>query len=199
MSSLGVVLGAAEPLYRLGMRMACERAGMHVLAEAEDRPTLTATAALVPGSSVIVSEVRLLEPDAPRLVHELTDLHRVLVVETGSIDRPRLLRAGASGFVRRDADGAVLCHAVAAAGRGDLVVAAGDGMQTAHEPVVQLTQRELDVLRLIASGRSTEAAARELHLSPSTFKTHLRNASAKLGTPSRAAAVARATALGHLS
>jgi DNA-binding NarL/FixJ family response regulator len=195
-----VVLASAQPLLRLGMRMACERAGIAVAAEADDGAALSAVVAPMRDPSVVVTDVAVLEPESVTAVRELSAAHRVLVLEAGWIDRPRLLRAGASGFLQFGTGAADLCAAVLSAFRGELVLGAAASHDIALDrSAPHLTPRELAVLRLIAAGRSTNAAAVELHLSGTTLKTHLRNASAKLGTPNRSAAVARATALGLLA
>ncbi len=151
--------------------------------------------------TVIVCEVALLEPIAVAFVLGLSERHRVLLVDEQTLDRPRFLRAGASGFVARPVDAAALCRAILRAHEGELVIGSDDEGSAPPQPsrrTGHLTPRETDVLRLIASGSSTHATARELHLSAGTVKTHLRNASEKLGTPNRAAAAARATSLGLL-
>jgi DNA-binding NarL/FixJ family response regulator len=196
---LGVVLAAPEPLFRLGMRLACERGGVGVLAEAADAVSLRTSVAQLAAPAVIVSDVETLEPDSASTVQSLSAMHRVLVLDAGPVDHPRLLRAGASGFLRRRAEPTSLCQAVARAHRGELVLeGAGSEPAAAGSDPVRLTTREVEVLRAIASGRSSDCAARELHMSTTTLKTHLRNASAKLGSANRAAAAARATQLGLL-
>jgi DNA-binding NarL/FixJ family response regulator len=115
-------------------------------------------------------------------------------------ERRSILRLAASGFVPVRPDGDALCRAVTTAEGGALVLPPFEslGDRPPALPTVSLTLRERDVLRLIAGGSSTEVAAHQLHLSPTTLKTHLRNAGVKLGTSGRAAAAARATALGLL-
>ncbi len=201
MAKVCVVLAVAEPLLRLGMRTACQDGGMAVVAEADGAAGLRSGLEGVRRPAVIVSESHALEPDPPTTVAELAATHRVLVVDPpGPVDRPRLLRAGASGFLRRGSDGALLCRAVASAHHGELVLdgAAPPAGPSREAALIHLTRRELDVLRLIAAGRSSQQAAGALHMSMTTLKTHLRNASAKLGASTRAAAAARATALGLL-
>ena len=56
-----------------------------------------------------------------------------------------------------------------------------------------LTRRELEILRVIATGMSTKAAAAKLHVSPATVRNHVQNILGKLGAHSRLEAVAMAT------
>ena len=180
------------------MRTACEAAGIKIAGEASSHDTLRAGARKLRSTSVIVSELAVLEPDPADTVRELSSRHRVLIVDDAGVDHPRLLREGASGFVGRELDPSGLCRAVAIAHEGGLVLNVNGREQLPLAGDAELTPRELDVLRLIAGGGSTCSAARDLHMGPTTVKTHLRNAGAKLGTRGRAAAVAKAATLGLL-
>ena len=196
--AVAVRLASAEPLLRLGMRVACADGGMTVVAEAGDGAALRDAAVALDLSTVIVSELDLLRPAPVETVRELAGRHRVLLLDEDGIDRPSFLRAGASGFLCRRTPPPALREAVASAQRGQLVLSGYEPNGTGSAPpppATALTSRERNVLRLIATGSSTDAAAYELHLSPTTVKTHLRSASSKLGTHSRAAAVARAMEL----
>ncbi len=196
MSAVGVLVATREPLLRLGIRTACRDGGLEVHGEAGDGRSLRIAAERLRRQCVIVAELGTLEPDAAGAVRDLTASHRVLLLDAIGLDRPRLIRAGASGFVPSRPDTAALCAAVRAADGGDLVLPATAG--SAPASCVDLTPREREVLACLAAGGSTAVAARELHMSATTLKTHLRNANAKLGTSSRAAATAHATALGLL-
>ncbi|CAA9526106.1 MAG: Two-component transcriptional response regulator, LuxR family [uncultured Solirubrobacteraceae bacterium] len=202
-----VVIGAREPLFRLGVRTACEAAGLAIGAELIDVATPLLTDAI--GPSVAVIEPELLEPEPAAAMGIASLRHRVLLVDRAGLDRPRFLRAGASGFVDRMVNADGLRQAIEAAAAGELVLPAapaapppplpgreGRWSPTYVGPV--LTRRETDVLRLMAAGRSTSQCAVELHLSSTTVKTHLRSVATKLGTTSRTAAAAKATALGLL-
>lgn len=106
------------------------------------------------------------------------------------------LEAGARGVVLKQAPLADLVSAIETAGRGgtylDPLVA---GMTPVRELPPELTVRELEVLRLLADGSSNEEIGRQLSVSPETVRAHLGNASRKLGTRTRAHAVARAIRL----
>jgi DNA-binding NarL/FixJ family response regulator len=191
-----VLVGAAEPIYRLGLRTACEAAGLDVRAELDHSAALLATPEMEP--AVVVTDAAVLEPRPAEVVERASCRHRVLIIDAPGIDKPRLLRAGASGFVAPSVDPAGLRRAVEAADAGQLVLSGAptDGPRRSFAgPTPHLTRREATILRLLADDRSTVECAQRLHLSVTTVKAHLRNANAKLGTTSRTAAVAKATAL----
>jgi len=123
------------------------------------------------------------------------------------------LRAGAVGYLLKDVSSAQLVEAVLAAARDEAVlqpsVAAKVVAQFARLPlqeasprpqplVVPLSERELEVLRLLANGRSNKEIAAELHLAEGTVKNHVTNVLAKLNARDRTQAALRAQALGLL-
>jgi DNA-binding NarL/FixJ family response regulator len=109
------------------------------------------------------------------------------------------LRAGARGFLLKDAGPELLTEAVHAAAAGDALIApritrrlletfASGGVvpaAEATEPIEPLTGREEDVLLTVARGRTNAEIAAELHISLSTVKTHLSSLMAKLGARNR--------------
>jgi two-component system, NarL family, nitrate/nitrite response regulator NarL len=96
---------------------------------------------------------------------------------------------GAAGFLVKTADAEAIGDAVSAVGRGQKVI--GDGASMPEEQNGSpLTPREVEILALAAEGRSGPQIGRELQVSPSTVKTHLKNIYEKLGVKDRAAAVA---------
>jgi two-component system nitrate/nitrite response regulator NarL len=97
------------------------------------------------------------------------------------------LAAGAMAYLSKEADRDTIADAVAAAARGERMQSDVDEPRF-ERPL--LSPRELEVLRLTAGGSSAPAIGRQLHLSPETVKTHLKNVYEKLGVSDRAAAVA---------
>jgi two-component system nitrate/nitrite response regulator NarL len=115
------------------------------------------------------------------------------------------LAAGAAGYLSKDTSAEGICAAVAAAARGETVLApelnaalASEirGRAVSDRPV--LTPREHEVLRLTADGYSAPEVGRRLYVSTGTVKTHLQNLYEKLGVSERAAAVAEAMRRGLL-
>ena len=130
---------------------------------------------------------------------------RVLVLTTYDTDSDVLpaIEAGATGYLLKDAPRDELFRAVEAAARGQAVLSPavatrlmGQMRQPASEP---LSQRELEVLELIARGSTNREAAKQLFISEATVKTHLLHVYAKLGVNDRAAAVATAFSRGYLT
>jgi DNA-binding NarL/FixJ family response regulator len=118
------------------------------------------------------------------------------------------LRAGARGYLLKGADHDEIRRAVQAAAAGETIFGAGLTARvlaffTREAPAVplfpQLTDRERDVLELVAQGRSNTAIAARLHLSEKTIRNNLSNILAKLQVADRAQAIvqARDAGLGH--
>jgi DNA-binding NarL/FixJ family response regulator len=123
------------------------------------------------------------------------------------------LRAGAVGYLLKDVSSARLVEAVHAAARGESVLqpsvaakvvarfAQLPDTESAQRPqplVVPLSDRELEVLRLLADGRSNREIAADLFLAEGTVKNHVTNVLSKLGARDRTQAALRARALGLL-
>jgi DNA-binding NarL/FixJ family response regulator len=106
------------------------------------------------------------------------------------------IEAGATGYLLKDAPRDDLLRAVRAAARGQAVLAPSVAtrlMTRVRTPEAgPLSQRELEVLELVAAGTTNREAAARLFISEATVKTHLLNVYAKLGVSDRAAAVAEA-------
>jgi len=122
-----------------------------------------------------------------------------IILYTGYGDRALVteaLDAGARGFLMKEAPLADLVRAVEiVAGGGtyiDPVLAGMFATAGVNGATPQLTQRERDVLRLLAAGCANEEIGRRLFISPETVRTHIRKAMAKLGAETRTQAVATA-------
>jgi DNA-binding NarL/FixJ family response regulator len=106
------------------------------------------------------------------------------------------IEAGATGHLLKDAPRAELFRAVRAAARGETVLAPEVATRLVgqlREPAAQpLTQRELQVLELVARGATNREVAARLQVSEATVKTHLVHAFGKLGVSDRTAAVTAA-------
>ena len=126
----------------------------------------------------------------------------ILTTYDHDADIVRAVEAGASGYLLKDASPETIADAVAAAARGETVLASGlaqrlvQHMRAPAEPT--LTPRELEVLRWVAGGASNRAVARELFVSEATVKTHLVHTYEKLGVDNRTAAVTTARERGLL-
>jgi two-component system nitrate/nitrite response regulator NarL len=130
----------------------------------------------------------------------------VLSVTVAGDDVHECISLGAAGYIAKDADRGEICDAIrsVAAGRTVLSADAATGMASSlqHRRAVQhglLTDREGEVLGLLATGASAPDIASQLHLSAATVKTHLHNLYAKFGVSDRAAAVAEGMRRGLIS
>jgi NarL family two-component system response regulator LiaR len=126
-----------------------------------------------------------------------------VVALTASFDEARMmgvLRAGATGYVRKDADPEVLLAAVRAVAAGRTFIDPSIGRHLASEKNSdELTPRESDVLRHLAVGASNRTIATALGVSEETVKTHVANVLAKLQVENRAQAAVQALKRGLIS
>jgi DNA-binding NarL/FixJ family response regulator len=157
---------------------------------------------------VILMDLRMPGTDGVAAIKELAKRgvpSRVLVLTTYDTDSHVLpaIEAGATGYLLKEAPREELVRAVEAAARGQAVLSPtvatrllGQVRKPAPAP---LSQREREVLELIAQGSTNREAAKRLHISETTVKTHLLHVYAKLGVNDRAAAVAAAFSRGYLT
>jgi DNA-binding NarL/FixJ family response regulator len=111
------------------------------------------------------------------------------------------VRAGAIGYLLKDTQADELCRAIkaAAAGQVQLSPRAAERLMReirAPESPEKLTDRETEVLRLVALGKANKEIASEMHISETTVKTHVSNILMKLGVPSRTQAALYAVRIG---
>ena len=127
---------------------------------------------------------------------------RVLAL-TASFDEARMmgvLRAGATGYVRKDADPEILLAAVKAVAAGKTYIDPSIGQHLARiQERDELTPRESDVLRHLAVGASNRTIATALGVSEETVKTHVANVLSKLQVENRAQAAVQALKRGLVS
>ncbi|MDY7077703.1 MAG: response regulator transcription factor [Chloroflexota bacterium] len=134
--------------------------------------------------------------------------HTQVVVLTAYTDDARVvgaLRAGAIGYVRKDANPEVLLDAVRAAARGQSLLDPAIAGSVLHDLVSSarigddLTEREIEVLRLLAHGRTNREIAEELVVGVETVKTHVGNILTKLHLAHRTQAVVHALKRGLIT
>jgi len=199
-----VVVADDHPLYREGVVRALVATGqIEVLAEAEDgREALRHIAELKP--DVAVLDYKLPELDGLQITHAIVRDElptRVLMLsaftESGIVYKA--LQTGVAGYLPKEARRQQIADAVLACARGDNVVppdvAAGlvsEIRLRATNDAPALTERERQVLKSIADGKSLPQIASELYLGVTTVKTHVQHLYEKLGVSDRAAAVAEA-------
>jgi DNA-binding NarL/FixJ family response regulator len=201
-----VLIADDQDLVRTGFRVILSaEADIDVVGEADDgREAIEAAAALHP--DVVVMDIRMPNLDgieATRRIAAAARAPRVLILTTFDLDEYvyEALRAGASGFLLKDAGADELIHAVRVVAAGDALLAPSITRRLiedyARRParreqpaaLADLTPRELEVLRLLARGLSNADIARDLVLGDATVKTHVARIFAKLDLHDRAQAV----------
>ena len=216
MNDVTVVVVDDHPLYREGLVMALESmAGVTVVGEAGDgdaavdvvgrtSPTVVLMDLHMPGMNGIDTTRRLLEHDPATAVLVLTMLE-------GEDSVFAAMRAGARGYLLKGADRAEIERAVRTVASGEVVFSAavagrvlswfrsGGAAVERLTPFPELTEREREVLDLVARGLTNAEIARRLVVSDKTVRNHVSNVFAKLHVTDRAGAVARArdAGLGH--
>jgi DNA-binding NarL/FixJ family response regulator len=200
-----VLLVDDQPLVRAGLRRILRpRAGFEVVGECDDGDQVDQAVAAT-GPDVVVMDVRMKRVDgaeATRRLRARDGSPPVLVLTTFDEDEvlSASLRAGASGFLLKDAPGAELVKAVKTVAEGgaylDLAVThrvlAAFGthpLAALRAPDASLTPRELEVLKLVGRGLDNSEIARELYISEVTVKAHLGHVLTKLSLRNRAAAI----------
>jgi two-component system nitrate/nitrite response regulator NarL len=199
-----VLVADDHPLYREGVVRALSASGLvEIVAEVAD-------------GREALERIQEHRPDVALLDYKLPDLDGVAV--TNAVIRDQLptrvllvsaftdsgivyqaLETGAAGFVSKEARREQIVDAVLACARGENVVPPDIAAGLVSEIRLRrqdnrpaLTQREHEVLRLIAAGKSLPEIAQELYLGLTTVKTHVQHLYEKLGVSDRAAAVASA-------
>ncbi|MET9790728.1 response regulator transcription factor [Streptomyces canus] len=216
-----VLIADDQDMVRTGFRFFLDaQPDITVVAEAADGETAVRLAREV-RPDVCLLDIRMPKLDgleATRLLAgpEVADPMRVVVVTTFDLDEYvyGALRGGACGFLLKDSGPTLLAEAVRAAAAGDSLVSPSVTVRLlrhvtadpAPEPVTAprpgpatepLTDRELDVVRLVALGRTNAEIAAELYVSLSTVKTHLSSVQLKLAARNRVEIAAWAWQNGH--
>jgi DNA-binding NarL/FixJ family response regulator len=201
-----VVIADDQQLVRTGFRMILEsEADIEVVGEATTgHEAIKAARELRP--DVVLMDIRMPELDGieatRRLIADANHCDtRVLILTTFDLDAYVFdaLRAGASGFLLKDAPAAQLASAVRMIAAGDALLAPSITRRLIEEfteprpapppGLDELTARELDVFRLIARGMSNAEIAAELIIGETTVKTHVARVFMKLGLRDRVQAV----------
>ena len=208
--SIGVLLADDQSLVRAGFRMILESEGdITVVGEAANgEQAVAATRRL--GPDVVLMDIQMPGSDGLAATRQITAAagarSRVLILTTFERDDYvfEALQAGASGFLLKNAPPEELLGAIRAVAAGDAVVAprvtrklldhfAGRFVvATADSRMRTLTEREREVVLLVAQGLSNAEIAAKLFLSEATVKTHVGRILMKLGLRDRVQAVVRA-------
>ena len=199
-----------HPLYREGVARAIKaRPEFELVGEADDgRRALDGIKELLP--DVAVLDVQMPGLQGSDVLHAIKrdGLATRVVLLSAHVDSDTVYRAVASGvgaYLSKESSRERICDAVAAVARGEVVLSAEVQAGLASEIQIRerderpaLTPREHEILALTANGQSAPDIGRQLHLSQSTVKTHLKSLYEKLGVSDRAAAVAESMRRGLL-
>jgi DNA-binding NarL/FixJ family response regulator len=208
---LRLLIAEDHPLFRKGLRtMLGALPDVELVAEAENgRAAVDLAIEHLP--DVILMDLQM--PDlsgiaATREILAASPTTKILVVTLFEDDDSVFLalRAGARGYVLKDTDEDEMIRAIRAVANGEAIFSPAVAKRVlayfaaprdqAPKAFPSLTERERDVLQLIAQGRSNPAIARELSLSPKTIANHVSNIFSKLQVADRAEAIIRAREAG---
>jgi DNA-binding NarL/FixJ family response regulator len=205
-ASIRVLVVDDQALVRNGFRMILEgRPDLELVGEAEDGLQAVERAREL-DPDVILMDVRMPNLDGVEATRRLVDANsraRILVLTTFDLDEyvHAAIRAGANGFLLKDVQPAELVAAIHVVAAGNALFAPAATQRllerfSASAPgeaparsLDHLTEREREILRLIATGSSNAELAEQLHLSETTVKTHVSSMLRKLGVRDRVQAV----------
>jgi len=202
-----ILIADDQDLVRTGFRLILQsEPDLEVVAEAGDGAEATRLVAQL-HPDIVLMDIRMPVLDgiaATREILTADSTTRVLVLTTFDLDEYvfAALAAGASGFLLKDVKAAALADAIRTVHLGEALLAPSVtrrliGRFIAQQPMVptpsgkvgSLTDREREVLLMVARGLSNDAVAHALVVSPATVKTHISRIFAKLGVRDRAQAV----------
>jgi len=205
--SIRVLLCDDQALVRSGFRLILEsREDIEVVGEVEDgREAIGLTRRVDP--DVILMDVRMPNVDGVEATRRLVaggSRARIIILTTFDLDEYvyEAIRAGASGFLLKDVQPAQLVDAIRVVEAGEALLAPSitrrlldrfahtlPGAEEKPSELASLTERELEVLKLLASGLSNAELAERLFLSETTVKSHISSVLRKLGLRDRVQAV----------
>ncbi|WP_228003123.1 response regulator [Nocardia australiensis] len=207
-----VLIADDQAMVRQNLRRILEsEPDLRVVGEAADGVTAVEQAQLL-RPDVVLADVRMPRRDGLEVTKTLAGPHvpdpmRVVVITTFELDEYvyTALRNGACGFLLKRSGPALLIEGVRAAMAGDMMISPQLTIRLLRHltegghraTAARLTERELDVVRLVAQARTNIEIAAELFISPGTVKTHLESIQRKTGARNRVAIAAWAWETGN--
>jgi DNA-binding NarL/FixJ family response regulator len=214
--STRIVIADDQENVRSGFRLILDaQPDMQVVGEAADGAAAVELARLLK-PDVLLADIRMPKLDGLEVTRllagpDVEEPVRVVVVTTFDLDEyvNTALRNGAAGFLLKRSGPTLLVEAVRAAMAGDTLISpqvtvrllqqlqARQAASSHRAPMEPLTERELEVVRLVAQGKTNAEIGAELFISPGTTKTHIANVQRKLGVRNRVGIAAWAWDSGH--
>ncbi|HTJ37741.1 MAG TPA: response regulator transcription factor [Dactylosporangium sp.] len=213
MNAINVLIADDHPVFRHGLRAALTEAdAITVVGDATTGEAAVAQAVAL-GADVVLMDLNMPGMNGIDATRELaaTAPHIAVLVLTMFDNDESLftaMRAGARGYLVKGAEQEQITRAIHAVASGDVVFGAGVAGRAlayfagagphgrAARPFPELTDREVEVLRLVAEGCNNADIARRLHLSDKTIRNNISNIFAKLRVEDRAQAIVRARRAG---
>jgi DNA-binding NarL/FixJ family response regulator len=192
------VIADDHPVVRTGLKgMLVSQVDFAVVAEASSGLEAVELAERLQ-PDVVIMDLRMAKMDGTAAIaqmrqRQLTMPILVLTTYDSNVDIRQAIEAGATGYLLKDASREQLFAAIRTVAQGKSVFSSDVATRLVHHmqmPATDvLSQRELEVLALVARGASNKEAARSLHISEATIKSHLLRIFRKLGVEDRTAAV----------
>ncbi|MCM3509893.1 response regulator transcription factor [Rothia sp. P100] len=204
--TIRVLLVDDHPVVRAGLRAMFEEfENITVVAEAADGGAALSEVARFAEQGhpldAVVMDLQMKPVDGIIATRSITEQFRTPVLVLTTFDTQTnivaAVEAGALGYLLKDAPPEQVQAAVVATAEGRRTLSpdiAATLMDRMHRPVITLSQRETEILTLLATGATNREMAQRLFISESTVKTHLVHIYSKLGVDNRTAAVATARA-----
>jgi DNA-binding NarL/FixJ family response regulator len=211
--TINVLIADDHPLFRRGLRAALAGVGDVTVVGETSTGSDAVTSAAQLGADVVLMDLHMPGGsgiDATRELAARSPGTAVLVLTMFDNDESLFtaMRAGARGYLVKGAEHDEIVRAIHAVAAGEVVFGAGIAARAlaffaaapaggrAARPFPELTDREVEILQLIAAGRSNAEIARQLYLADKTVRNHVSNVFAKLRVSDRSQAIVRAREAG---